>query len=190
VTGGTTYRCRPPPHEPRLNTAGAKRSGALGISPPRLPRALQALAHEAALTEDGPHPTVRVAPRAGLGIRLHLDGRATSVPFTAVLNGPHRTTTDNHGQPPSSLDLRRSPSSQVTAAPELALGAGVTVRLTPRPGPATTPHPHQVNQSQRSGHGDPIVLSVQLGHTYRNGCSFNRCARLVGGGSSWDRSAP
>jgi len=28
--------------------------------------------------------------------RVILAGRATSVPFTAVLNGPERTTTDNH----------------------------------------------------------------------------------------------
>jgi hypothetical protein len=42
----------------------------------------------------------------------------------AIHSGPCRSTADNHGQPRSSLDLRRSPPSQVTAAAELALGAG------------------------------------------------------------------
>jgi hypothetical protein len=52
-------------------------------------------------------PTRRWSPRTGLTLMLTveptaqqdtgviLDGRATSVPFTAVLNGPERTTTDN-----------------------------------------------------------------------------------------------
>jgi hypothetical protein len=47
-------------------------------------------------------------------------GRATSVPFTPVMTGPERTPTDNT----TALDLRRAPSSQVTTAPDLALGAG------------------------------------------------------------------
>ena len=42
----------------------------------------------------------------------------------AIHSGPERSRADNHGQPRSSLDLRRSPPSQVTAAAELALGAG------------------------------------------------------------------
>jgi hypothetical protein len=40
-----------------------------------------------------------------------LTGRATSVPFTAVMTGPQRTTTDNTTAP---LDQRRSLPSQVT----------------------------------------------------------------------------
>jgi hypothetical protein len=53
--------------------------------------------HEAMVTEDGPHPTTRVEPTARPGTPgVILDGRATSVPFTTVLNGPKRTTTDNH----------------------------------------------------------------------------------------------
>jgi hypothetical protein len=42
----------------------------------------------------------------------------------AIHSGPDRSRADNHGQQRSSLDLRRSPPSQVTAAAELALGAG------------------------------------------------------------------
>jgi hypothetical protein len=62
----------------------------------RLPRALRTLAHEAVVTEDGPHPPVKAEPTALRCARVILTGRATSVPFTAVLNGPERTTTDNH----------------------------------------------------------------------------------------------
>jgi hypothetical protein len=69
----------------------------IGKFPTRLPRALRALAHEAVVTEEGPHPTVRVEPTARPGTDVILDGRATSVPFTAVPNGPQRTTTDNSG---------------------------------------------------------------------------------------------
>jgi len=64
-------------------------------SPTRLPRALRTLAHEAVVAEDGPHPTVRVEPTAQAATRVILGGRATSVPFTAVLTGLQRTTTDN-----------------------------------------------------------------------------------------------
>ena len=44
---------------------------------------------------DGPHPTVRVEPRHDGLLGVVLNGRATSVPFTEVLDGPQRTTTDN-----------------------------------------------------------------------------------------------
>jgi hypothetical protein len=64
--------------------------------PTRLPRALRALAHKAVATEDEPHRRVRVEPTAQPNTGLILGGRATSVPFTAVLAGPERTTTDNH----------------------------------------------------------------------------------------------
>ena len=60
------------------------------------PRALRALAHEAVVTEDGPHPPVEAEPTVPRRARVILAGRATSVPFTAVLNGPERTATDNH----------------------------------------------------------------------------------------------
>jgi hypothetical protein len=64
--------------------------------PTRLPRTLRALANEAVVTEDGPHPTVKVEPTARPVPGVILDRRATSMPFTAVLNGLERTTTDNH----------------------------------------------------------------------------------------------
>jgi hypothetical protein len=86
----------------------------------RLPRVLRTLAHEAVVTEDGPHPLVEAEPTAPQCARVILAGRATSVPFTAVLNGPERTTTDNHE---AASTLRRSPPSQVTILPDLALGA-------------------------------------------------------------------
>jgi hypothetical protein len=54
------------------------------------------LANDAVVTEDGPHPPVEAEPTATRCSRVILAGRATSVPFTAVLNGPERTTTDNH----------------------------------------------------------------------------------------------
>jgi hypothetical protein len=74
----------PPPRPP---TAKLHRTGFKSLT--RLPRALRALAHEGGVTEDGPHPPVDP------GARLVIAGRATSVPFTAVLNGPERTTRDN-----------------------------------------------------------------------------------------------
>jgi hypothetical protein len=58
-------------------------------SPPRL-------AHEAGGHPDGPHPPVKAEPTAPRCASVILTDRATSVPFTAVLNGPERTTTDNH----------------------------------------------------------------------------------------------
>jgi hypothetical protein len=68
-----------------------------GSSPPaRLPRALRALAHEAVVTEDEPHHRVKVESTAQPDLGPILGGRATSVPFTAVLTGLERTTTDNH----------------------------------------------------------------------------------------------
>jgi hypothetical protein len=72
----------------------------------QLPRRLQRLADEAIVTEDGPRPAVRVEPTARLGIRRR----------------PRRPCHKRaiHSSP------ERSPSSQVTAAAELALGAGVT----------------------------------------------------------------
>jgi hypothetical protein len=77
--------------------------------------------HEAAVTEDEPHPTIRVEPTARPGTR-----RPSRRPChkRAIHSSPERSRADNHGQPRSRLDLRRSPSSQVTAAPDLALGAG------------------------------------------------------------------
>jgi hypothetical protein len=66
---------------------------------------LRALAHEAVVTEDELHPTVRAKPAARPGTGVILYGRATSLPFTAVLNGPERTTTDN-ATPASNCTVR------------------------------------------------------------------------------------
>jgi hypothetical protein len=46
------------------------------------------------------------------------------VPQACHSQRPDRFRADNHGQRHGALDQRRSPSSQVTTAPELALGAG------------------------------------------------------------------
>jgi hypothetical protein len=44
--------------------------------------------------------------------------------YRAIHKSPERSRADNHGQRQRGLDQRRSPSSQVTAEPDLALGAG------------------------------------------------------------------
>jgi hypothetical protein len=44
--------------------------------------------------------------------------------YRAIHSGLDRSRADNHGQRHSGLDLRRSPSSQETTAPDLALQAG------------------------------------------------------------------
>jgi hypothetical protein len=61
-----------------------------------LSRALRALAHETVVTDDWALPCGQGGePTAQPGYRVIQGGRATSVPFTAVLTGPQRTTTDN-----------------------------------------------------------------------------------------------
>jgi hypothetical protein len=62
---------------------------------PKLPRRVRGLPTKRLVTEDGPHPTVKVEPTARPDTGVILGGRATSVPFTAVPTGPQRTTTDN-----------------------------------------------------------------------------------------------
>ena len=62
----------------------------------RLPWVLRTLANNTSVTEDGSHPPVKAEPSALQMCEVILTDRATSVPFTAVLNGPERTTTDNH----------------------------------------------------------------------------------------------
>ena len=79
------------------------------------------LAHEAVVTEDEPHPSVRVEPTARSGTRRHPRRPCHK---RAVHSSSDRSPADNHGQRQSSIDLRRSPPSQVTIPPDLALGAG------------------------------------------------------------------
>jgi hypothetical protein len=58
--------------------------------------ALRALAHETVVTDDRASPCGQGGePTAQPDTGVILDGRATSVPFTAVLTGRQRTTTDN-----------------------------------------------------------------------------------------------
>jgi hypothetical protein len=78
-------------------TSGGGAGGAQFESPTRLPRALRALAHEAVVTEDEPHPNGQAG--ANHAARYPASS-STAVPQAChsqqVLNGPERTTTDNH----------------------------------------------------------------------------------------------
>jgi hypothetical protein len=82
-----------------------------------LPRRLQRLANVAVVAEVEPHPTVEVRAKTPRCAEVTFAGRA-------IHSGPDRSPADNHGQRERRLDLRRSSSSQVTAAPDLASGAG------------------------------------------------------------------
>jgi len=65
---------------------------ATGLKP--LPRRVRGLPSMAVVTKDGPHPGVKLRANGATGTGVILDGRATSVPFTAVLtlpNGQPRT---------------------------------------------------------------------------------------------------
>jgi hypothetical protein len=73
------------------------------------------------VTEDGPHPTVKVEPTAQQHTGVILGGRATSLPFTAVVSGSQRTTRDN-AEAASTCAVRYIP--QVTILPDPALEAG------------------------------------------------------------------
>jgi hypothetical protein len=63
--------------------------------PTRLPRARRALADDAVVTWDGPYPYGQRQSQRRQSVPGCLTGCATSVPFTAVLGGPERITTDN-----------------------------------------------------------------------------------------------
>jgi hypothetical protein len=91
-------------------------------------------------------PTRQWPPRTGLTLRSgrsQMARRSTQrhprrpCHKRAIHSGPERSGADNHGQPLSRLDLRRSPSSQVTAAPDLALGAGGRCARSPMPSTGT-----------------------------------------------------
>ncbi len=87
---------------------------------PKLPRRVRGLPTKRLVTADGPHPTVKAGPTARPDTGVILG----AVPLACIHSDPHRSPADNHGQRRSSIDLRRSPSSQVTVASDLALGAG------------------------------------------------------------------
>jgi hypothetical protein len=96
----------------------------------RLPRALRALApHEAVVPEGGPHPPVEAEPTAPRYARVILVGRATSVPVTAVLNGPERTTT-KHPRP-APFPVLASDSSDRTGFGSKGVAANFNVRQLP-----------------------------------------------------------
>src|SRR5512132_3093092 len=69
----------------------------------RIPRDLcrgpAALANDAGVTGVEPHLAVELAPTLPGPMNVVLAGRATSVPFTTVLTGPQRTTTDKAPAP-------------------------------------------------------------------------------------------
>jgi hypothetical protein len=111
----------------------------------------------------------------------------------AIHSSPERSPSDNHGQPRTTTEQPRPAPFAILAGDSSArTGFGSRGHGSTNAQTWTSHHPAPSPGEPISAVGSrgPIVLSVQLGHTYRNGCSFNRCARLVGGGSSWDRSAP
>jgi hypothetical protein len=85
----------------------------------RLPRALRALAHEAVVTEDG----LTLRSRWNQRRNRIPESSSAAVPLAAIHSGHGQSRADNHEQPRSSLDLRRSLQPQVTILPDLALGA-------------------------------------------------------------------
>jgi hypothetical protein len=119
--GGTTLR-----HPPSLKTLRAGTAAATTLRGQFRSRCATAASpagscHEAVVIEGGPHPPVKAEPTAPRCARCHPHRPCHK---RAIHSGPERSRADNHGQSRSSLDLHRSPPSQVTAAPELALGAG------------------------------------------------------------------
>lgn len=72
-------------HPTRASMAGRRRAAA---PPSRMPTRRR-------IVGDGPHPTLKVGAKGATLYQVVLTGRATSMPFTAVLTGPERTTTDN-----------------------------------------------------------------------------------------------
>jgi hypothetical protein len=85
---GTLKTPRTPRTEGQRHTVEFESPGPAAANPP-------GSAYEAVVTEEGPHRTVGVELNARLDTGVILGGRAISVPFTAVLTGPQRTTTDN-----------------------------------------------------------------------------------------------
>jgi hypothetical protein len=84
--------------DPSTQAAATLPGSLIWKMPHRLPRRLRRLAHEAVSYPGWASPCrrgwnrgLRYVPCA----KLDFPGRATSVPFTAVPNGPERTTTDN-----------------------------------------------------------------------------------------------
>jgi hypothetical protein len=84
------------------STAGPGRLGRPRLRIPRdLCRGPAALANEADVTGVEPHHAVELVPTLPGPMNVVLSGRAASVPFTTVLTGPERTTTDEAPAPPT-----------------------------------------------------------------------------------------
>ena len=118
----------------------------------QLPRALRALAHEAAVTEDEPHPTIRVEPTVQPGTGVILDGPCHK---RAIHSSHYRSRADNHGQRHGDRHLRGYPPSQVMILPDLALGAGSHSRQ----GQYQLAHPAGPHPEPGRGTGSAGVLS-------------------------------
>jgi hypothetical protein len=78
-------------------------------------------------------PSTPLVPREGLTLHAKAGANGTRdiqghprqpCHQRAIHNGPDRSRAVNHGQRHSDLNLRRSPSSQVTILADPALGAG------------------------------------------------------------------
>jgi hypothetical protein len=115
-------------------------------------------------------------------------GRATTVPLTAVMIGPERTTTDNATAPST---CAAPPTSQVTTSPNLALQAGDRwsrcIRLTV-PDRPIRPLPHigepLLNGQECPGHS-PFTSTAWAGGL--GGGGFESHLPLRCSGPSWGR---
>jgi hypothetical protein len=103
-------------------------------------------------TSDGSHPMVKV-DRAATGIPRLSSGRATTVPFTAVMIGPERTATDNAQ---AASTCAASYFSQVTIPAiwlwEQMVGRGLH-RPLPRPAGRSGPWSRRTGAPQASATG-------------------------------------
>jgi hypothetical protein len=91
------------------------------MGPERRCRAASRLANDAVVTEDEPHPAIKL--RAD-GTSWYRRQPQQSCYERAIHSSPERSRADNHGQQRCAPDLRGSSSSQVTILHDLALGAG------------------------------------------------------------------
>jgi hypothetical protein len=112
---------------------------------------------------------VKVDP-AATGIPRLSSGRATTVPFTAVMIGPERTTTDNATAPST---CAAPPTSQVTTSPNLPLQAGDRwsrcIRLTV-PDRPIRPLPHI---------GEPLLNGHEIEHPPSSGPCADESQRCI-----------
>jgi hypothetical protein len=139
-----------------VNRQHAGRRGGVRVSPPAA-ASPPALGHDPAVTEDGPHPLAEVG-----AIAARCEHRRPRRPChkRAIHSSPDRSRADNHGQNRNVLELGRSRSSQVTAAPDLALQAGV---IEDDPNPRTGQHSERFCAHQKWFAGKLLATGVQKG---------------------------